>query len=107
LLGGTLRTAFASVLSAAALFAFYYLTNENLKTLLSGSVETIFHNQKLSDFIGGAMFLAICGVVFAAIYLVLINLFGAIEPEDKQKLINLIQKYRFGKNNKTAVSVRI
>lgn len=98
LFSSALRTAFATVLSAAALFAFYYLTNENLKTLFSGIAETIFHNQKLSDFLGGAMFLAICGVVFAAIYLVLINLFGAIEPEDKQKLTNLLQKFfRFRK----------
>ncbi|HEX8399458.1 MAG TPA: oligosaccharide flippase family protein [Pyrinomonadaceae bacterium] len=98
LLGGALRTAFATVLSAAALFAFYYLTNENLKTLFSGAAETVFHNQKLSDFLGGAMFLAICGAVFAAIYLVLINLFGAIEPEDKQKLTNLLPKFfRFRK----------
>ncbi|HEX8266126.1 MAG TPA: oligosaccharide flippase family protein [Pyrinomonadaceae bacterium] len=98
LLSGALRTAFATVLAAAALFAFYYLTNENLKLLLSGTTETVFHNQKLSDFLGGAMFLAICGAVFAAIYLVLINLFGAIEPEDKQKLTNLLQKFfRFRK----------
>ena len=98
LLGGALRTAFATVLAAAALFAFYYLTNENLKTLFSGAAETVFHNQKLSDFLGGSMFLAICGVMFAAIYLVLINLFGAIEPEDKQKLTNLLQKFfRFRK----------
>ncbi|HEX9928816.1 MAG TPA: oligosaccharide flippase family protein [Pyrinomonadaceae bacterium] len=98
LLGGALRTAFATVLAAAALFAFYYLTNENLKLLLSSTAETVFHNQKLSDFLGGGMFLAICGVVFAAIYLVLINLFGAIEPEDKQKFTNLLQKiFRFRK----------
>lgn len=107
LLGGALRTAFATVLSAAALYAFYYLTNENLKTFFTAVAENVFHNQKLSDFLGGAMFLASCASIFAAIYLTLINLFGALEPEDKQKLINLIRKYRFGKNNKTAVSVRI
>lgn len=107
LLGGALRAALATIVSAAALSAFYYLTNENLKTFFSGIAENALHYQKLSDFLGGAAFLTVCAAMFALIYLVLINLFGALEPEDKQKLINLIRKYRFGKNSKTAVSVRI
>ena len=98
LLGGAFRTAFATIVSAAALFAFYYLTKENLTTFFSSIAESALSYQKLSDFLGGATFLAACAVLFAAIYLILINLFGALEPEDKQKLTNLLQKFfRFRK----------
>lgn len=98
LLAGLLRSAAAAVLASAALFSFYFFTNERLKTLFSNFAESVFHNSKFSEFVGGAAFLAVCGAGFAAIYFVLINLFGALDPEDKQKLANLGSKFfRFRK----------
>ncbi|MDQ4120858.1 MAG: oligosaccharide flippase family protein [Acidobacteriota bacterium] len=98
LLRGVFRTVFATILSAAVLFAFYYLTNENLKNFFSGVAQNAFHYQKLSEFLGGAAFLAVCAALFAGIYLTLINLLGALESEDKQKLTNLLRKFfRFRK----------
>jgi O-antigen/teichoic acid export membrane protein len=106
LVGGVLKTACAAILAGAGLFAFYRLTGESLKTFFFNFAETIFHYQNWSEFIGGVLFLAICACLFAAIYLTLTLLFGAIEPEDKQKFVNLIKKYRFGKRAGTAISLR-
>lgn len=106
LLAGTLKTAFAALFAAFILFIFYTISLQTLKPLFAATAEAVFHYPKLSEFVGGTLFLAVCAALFAPIYLVLVNLLGAIEPEDKQKILNLIQKYRFGKRAETAVSLR-
>lgn len=105
-LGGVLKTALATMITAFVLFVFYFYAQDNLKTVLTNVAETVFHAPKFAQFIGGATFLAICAVIFAVVYLVSVNLLGAIEPEEKQKLLKLIQKRRFGKGVKTAISAR-
>ena len=109
LFDGTLKAGAATVFASTALLIFYSLTAESLKTFFMTTLNAL-GMPILVDLIGGGLYLAVCGVIFLAIYLALINFLDIIEPDEKQKLTNLVTRlFRFGKNApiKTSASAEI
>jgi O-antigen/teichoic acid export membrane protein len=99
---GILKTAFASLAAGAALFVFYHFTREFLLAFLTGAAEnflSVFALANLARFAGGCLFLGVCFLIFSSVYLPAANFFGLIEPDEKQKVKSLWNKF-FGRKPK-------
>lgn len=91
------KTAIAAVCAGAILFVFHLFARDFLLRLcldFSRSFLSVVHFEKATDFAGGSLFLGICFTVFALVYLFFVNLFGALETEDKEKLIGIFRKIK-------------
>jgi len=89
------KTALAALVSGGVLFIFYSLFKNSLSELcldFSRNVLASIHFEKGADFVGGSLFLGVCFVFFGLIYLFFANLFGAIESDDKEKIMNIFRK---------------
>lgn len=101
------KTAVAAVISGVFLLVLYRFAKEPLLNFclnFSRDALAFVHFEKAADFIGGSLFLAICFVFFAAIYLFFANLCGAFEAEDKARITGLVDKLwrkRDGSMNET------
>jgi len=98
------KTAIAALASGAALLVFYLLARNFLLEVcldFSRDVLAFVHFEKGADFVGGSLFLGICFMIFGLIYLFFINLFDALETEDKEKLQNVFRKITRRKNVKS------
>jgi O-antigen/teichoic acid export membrane protein len=94
LYGGTLRAALATVLSAAAFLIFHLLTISSLKPFFLAASENVLSSIKLgfvADFFGGALYLAICGAFFAAIYFIFCNVCGALDVSERRQILTFVQ----------------
>jgi len=89
------KTAVSAALAGMFLAAFYWFAKDALLDVclnFSRRVLTLINFEKASEFFGGSLFLGICFLIFAAVYLFLANRFGAIESEDKEKVVDAFQK---------------
>ncbi len=86
------KIAAASAIAGGGLLLFYKLTAESLPLALSQKVELLLNSfgaevaAKAASFVADGFYLAVCAVLFSVVYLILLNLFGVIEPQEKQKL---------------------
>lgn len=89
------KTAVATLLSAIVLFAFYYLTKETLLPMCNNFVESLLHPigiEKFVGFFGGSLYLGMCLAVFAPIYVFLANWFNLIHDDEKEMIMNGLNK---------------
>lgn len=87
------KTALAAVFSGGILFVFYWLTKDGLLSVclsFSHRALALIGFEKGADFIGGSLFLGICFVIFASVYLFSANWLGAIETEDKERIKKVV-----------------
>ena len=96
LLKQTGKIAIAAAASGGVLLAFYLLGHE---ALMKGSMRiaewllSLGSVGKGAEFIGGSFFLGVCGLIYAAVYLLFADLLGAVEPSDKEKVFGLLQRF--------------
>lgn len=90
------KTAIVSVIAGAATFVVYYFIKDQMPNIGESLAQTIFGTQKISiiDFISGILTLGVSFAVFTPIYLLLSNLFGIIDDDEKEMLKNVIAKVR-------------
>lgn len=89
------KTAIAAAASGVFLLVFYLLAKSFLLELcinFSRNALAIVKFEKGADFLGGSLFLGICFIIYASIYLFFADRLGAIESRDKEKLIKLFRK---------------
>jgi O-antigen/teichoic acid export membrane protein len=89
------KTAIAAILAGSILAVFYWFSEEvlfNICVHFSRQVLNLISFEQASEFFGGSLFLGICFLVFAPVYLFLANRFGAIEKEYSEKLIDTFKK---------------
>lgn len=88
----------AVISSAAGLITYvvYSSANEYLLTLGVRLAESVLGTPKASTakFIGGFVVMFVSGIVFAPIYLLGSHLWGVIEADEKQSMVDLINKFR-------------
>ena len=87
------KIAAASAIAGTGLFLFYNFTAELLPRAFSQRIELLFNSfgaevaAKLAPFAASGFYLAMCAVFFSFIYLILLNFFSVIEPQEKQKIV--------------------
>jgi O-antigen/teichoic acid export membrane protein len=94
------KTAIAAAISGIVLFAFYWFAKDFLLGVclnFSREILTLVRFEKVTDLIGGGLFLGICFLIFMAIYLSLANKLGAIENDDKEKLRSVWRRLKRGR----------
>ncbi len=105
------ETAIAAALSGALLLAVYLPLRSFLMELClecSRGILALIHFEKATDFLGGVLFLGICFVIYAPVYLLLANLFGAVASKDKESIINFLSNLLVNiglKSNKQKLTV--
>ncbi len=98
------KTALAALASGAVLFVFYSFARDFLTEVcleFSRSILAFVHFEKASDFVGGTLFLGICFALFGLVYLFFVNLFGALDAKDREKLKNVFRKLTRRENVKS------
>jgi FkbM family methyltransferase len=98
LLRNVVKIALAAVVAGAVLFTFYWFFGETVRTSLLSGINWLLNsyaNQKVITFIGRASFLAVCFLVFAPFYLLLVFMLDTLEKEEKQWFLNLLNFQRF------------
>lgn len=89
------KIAIAAALSAAVLLGIYIVASERLMAAaMSFSVLALdsLSITKGAEFVGGSIFLAICFAVYGATYLLIANILGAIEAEDKERAFSYLRR---------------
>ena len=86
------KTAAASLFAGAITFLFYWQFRETIANWGADLTKLIFAAPKLSvtDFISGNLVLGFSALVFAPIYLLLMNYFGIIEEGEKERIKSLV-----------------
>ncbi len=86
------KTAAASLAAGAVTFLFYWQFSETITTLGAALTRMIFAAPKLSvsDFISGNLVLGFSALIFAPVYLILMNYFGVIEESEKNKIKSFV-----------------
>ncbi|CAN5380693.1 hypothetical protein BH20ACI1_BH20ACI1_00570 [soil metagenome] len=86
------KTAAASLIAGAITFLFYWQFRETITNWGADLTQMIFTAPKsgITDFISGNLVLSSSALVFAPIYLFLMNYFGIIEEGEKEKLKSLV-----------------
>lgn len=94
LLTTTANTAAASALAGLATYAVYANTHEYLLNAGQNFARQMFAATKVAtvDFIGGGLVLVVSACVFVPTYLLLANVWGVIEREEKQAVRNTFRK---------------
>ncbi len=84
------KTAAASLIAGAATFLFYWQFREIIANWGASLAQMIFTEPKLSvtDFISGCLVLGFSALIFAPVYLFVMNYFGLIEAGEKQLIKN-------------------
>jgi O-antigen/teichoic acid export membrane protein len=90
------KTTFVSLIAGGATYFVYYGIKDYVFNLGEKIASSVFAAPKLSinDFIGGGLTLAICALIFAAIYLTGTFYFNVIEDTEKQLIKNVFIKLR-------------
>ena len=86
------KIAIAAAASGLALFLFYLLGKDVLlQASLNASQRLLsfVDLKKGADLIGGGIFLGVCLAIYGTIYLILANWLGAIERDDKEKVLGM------------------
>ena len=103
------KTAVASILAGIIAFAFYFATKETIFSAAQNLLHSIVPQLKngLVNFAAGGTTLLVTFLVFAPIYLFIMNLWNAIDEEDKNFFKNIITHLfakigGFFKSNKSA-----
>lgn len=94
------KIAIAAVLSGLALLAFYLVGKDVLvQACLNASQRLLsfIDLKKGADLIGGGMFLGICLALYGTVYLLLANWLGAIERDDKDKILGVWRRLTRGR----------
>ena len=95
LLGKIGKTAAAAAAAGIVLCLFYRMFREyllNRTIVLSRDILSSVHFERAADFLGGTVFLGICFLIFAAVYLLLVNKFGVLEDEHKERAVKFIRR---------------
>lgn len=92
------KTALASVAAGAVTYLFDLYFDEKITDLSEKLTYAIFPSAKqgLTDFVSGAMILSISAMVFAPIYLLIMNRFGLLEDGEK-RIFTKIFRFDFRK----------
>jgi O-antigen/teichoic acid export membrane protein len=89
------KTAVAALAAGIILFVFYWFTRDFLLALCIGFSENVLTRigiAKFVGFLGGSIYLGMCLMIFAPIYLLLANWFDLIHEDEKEMLKNGIGK---------------
>ncbi len=89
LLKGVGKTAVAAAIAGIALLAGYFVGRDFIfeKCLwVSRSIFSFVSGERLADFFGGSLFLFVCLLLFAPIYLFAANRLGLIDDTEKERL---------------------
>jgi O-antigen/teichoic acid export membrane protein len=89
------KIAIAAILSGLILLAFYLLSRDILMQAclnFSQRLLSFADIKKGVDLIGGSMFLGICFAIYGTVYLLIANWLGAIEQDDKDKVLGVWRK---------------
>ena len=103
LLNGVWKTAAAAITAGIALFAFYFFGREILLPLANetaAQILSVLKMEKFASFAGGSLFLGVCFIVFAVVYLPTAGFLGLIEDSEKEKLKSLRRRF-FGRENES------
>lgn len=80
------KTALASLTAGAITFLFHRYFGETIAVWGANLVQIVFSSpkQSLSDFVSGSFVLGVSGLIFAPIYLAIMNRFGLLEDGEKR-----------------------
>ena len=87
-------TALASIAAGAVTYIFDLFSDEKIAVWTADLTHTIFPTAKqgLVDFVSGSMILAVSALVFAPIYILLMNRFGLLEDGEKRIFEKIFKK---------------
>ncbi|MGB5014900.1 MAG: hypothetical protein WBO68_12830, partial [Pyrinomonadaceae bacterium] len=88
------KTAIISIAAGIATYFVYEYIHVDMLKLGERFAESAFSTTKLSilNFVGGGLVLLISSLVYLPIYLILANLWGVIEDDEKQTLRKILAK---------------
>jgi O-antigen/teichoic acid export membrane protein len=95
LLSGVWKTALAALAGGAILLAFYQFGKTSLLNLcveLNRAALAVVHLEKGAEFFGKSLFLGLCLIIFAGVYLFAANRFGLIDEAEKAGAKSLLAK---------------
>ena len=99
------KTALVSVFAGVITFAFYYAAKDSVFNFSNDFLLSIFPQTKIGlvNFISGAFTLGVTFLIFAPVYLFAMNLWNAIDEQDKNlfKKLFINRFLKFGKISKT------
>ena len=89
------KTALSSLIAGVATFLFYRQFSDIIAVWGANLTQSVFTNpkQSLTDFISGGFVLVFSALVFAPIYLFIMNRFGVIEDAEKEKLKSIVGRF--------------
>lgn len=91
------KIAIAAAVSGLALLAFYLFWGDALFRAclnVSQSLLSFAGLQKGVDLIGGGIFLGVCAAIYGTVYLFLANWLGAIENDDRERVLGVWRKLK-------------
>lgn len=86
------KTGVAALVSGAVFLLVYLAAKDRLMEFCAFFSKSILTSQRGSEFFGGVLFLGICFVIYALLYLTVANLSGLIESEDRNKVVGIWRK---------------
>jgi hypothetical protein len=94
------KTAFASIIAGAVTFSFDWFFDKKIIEFSANLTNSVFPNanENMIDFVSGSMILGISALIFAPIYLFLMNRFGLLEDGEKRIFKQIFQKLGFTRN---------